>query len=257
MNEMISFKRFVSTGMPVICLLATFATPVETLAQDIGKLAAASVWLVEGDKAGSGAFISADGEIVTAEHVVRGYQGDIEVRRFHGDKQISVYRAKVTAVNAEHDIALLKADLEGETIHFLSLADEEPEPPSAAAYCGFSGNVPRFEKIAIDERSLLHFKSHNAQLEHGDSGAPLVDASTRIIGVAIGVGKKTGHSHFTRLKHIRALLASTSKAPTANPVPPKPDQTKDEAIRLALQLLNQQLSQIRNTPPASTNSQEK
>jgi hypothetical protein len=58
---------------------------------------------------GSGALISTEGHILTAEHVVKDAKG-LQIRLLDKNGKTKVYPAKVIAVDAEHDLAVIKID---------------------------------------------------------------------------------------------------------------------------------------------------
>lgn len=135
---------------------------------------------------GSGFLISADGYIVTNNHVVAGTDGDIKV--LVGTKR---YSAKVIGTDPETDIALLK--IEGVSFPFLSMADSDQlevgEPVMAiGSPFGLNGSVTTGIVSGKGRRHVGgdaydNFIQTDAAINPGNSGGPLIDINGQVVGV--------------------------------------------------------------------------
>lgn len=137
---------------------------------------------------GSGIIISADGQILTNEHVVEGCESLI-VNRPGSIAQT----ATVVASDAVNDLALLKSKLQvkEEDVASIRAGSGVPAGASIAVY-GFplagtlsstgnivSGNVTALTGLGDDVR----FFQISAPIQPGNSGGPLLDRAGNVIGV--------------------------------------------------------------------------
>jgi serine protease Do len=153
---------------------------------------------------GSGFIISEDGYIVTNNHVVTG-AGSIRVLRDGEDEELP---AKVIGVSECNDLAVIQ--LTDEDVYpTLAWSDREAAPPLEVYAAGFPLGDPEFtmtkgivSKAEADGNtswaSVRRVIEHDANIQPGNSGGPLVDTDGRVVGVNYAGGDvgQTGTSQF-------------------------------------------------------------
>ncbi|WP_221089669.1 S1C family serine protease [Deinococcus aquaedulcis] len=135
---------------------------------------------------GTGFFISASGQVLTAYHVVSGGRL-FQVRTLSGES----YPARVTAFDANNDVALLTVR-GGEGFPFLKLATRAPRVGETVLAIGNSGG----DFLQPRRGQLLRLNAASARadfpggtlemtapLAPGDSGGPILDGNGQAIGV--------------------------------------------------------------------------
>lgn len=146
---------------------------------------------------GSGSGFVLDGEhhIVTNNHVVTG-AGALRVR-VGGNKQ-DEYPAKVVGVNECSDLAVIQLT-EKVTVAPLQWSEQTPTPPLTVYTAGYPLGDPEFTmtKGIVSKASAAGDTSwasvrrvieHDAPIQPGNSGGPLVDEAGRVIGVNYASG---------------------------------------------------------------------
>jgi len=135
---------------------------------------------------GTGFIVTADGHIVTNDHVIRSCK-EIRVRRIDE----SVTSAKLVAQSGEEDLALLKVELRADTIApFRSVGDLRQGDAIVAfgyplagtlASSGnlMAGNVTALAGLGNDTR----FVQTSTAPQPGNTGGPLLDLNGRVVGV--------------------------------------------------------------------------
>jgi S1-C subfamily serine protease len=137
---------------------------------------------------GSGIILTADGDILTNDHVIEGC-GQIAVTR--ADDVAAT--ATVIASDAANDLALLRSTLKVDKNDLAHLRTQPPLPAgSSVAVYGFplagtlsssgnivSGNVTALAGIGDDVR----FFQISAPIQPGNSGGPLLDGAGNVVGV--------------------------------------------------------------------------
>ncbi len=143
---------------------------------------------------GSGFLVTADGDILTNNHVID--QADAIFVRFSGEKR--EYRAQLLGADPNTDLALIRIDPHGRKLPYLEFADsDQVEVGSWAVAVGnpfgtlessltvgvvsakgrgdlqIGGQTPRYQD----------FIQTDASINFGNSGGPLVDVAGRIIGI--------------------------------------------------------------------------
>jgi serine protease Do len=154
---------------------------------------------------GSGFIIDAAGTIVTNNHVVTG-SGAISVL-IGGDKDNPV-PAKVVGVSECSDLAVIKLSGPG-PYPFLNWSTKKIEPPLEIYAAGFPLGDPEYtvtrgvvSKARADGNtnwaSVSHVLEHDANIQPGNSGGPLVDANGAVVGVNYAGGDvaDTGTAQF-------------------------------------------------------------
>lgn len=142
---------------------------------------------------GSGFFISDDGYILTAYHVIKDNSGKVFVGNYRNNKP-NVIEAELISVNKGADIALLK--IEGKNLPHVTLGDYEKF--SEGMDIGFIGypldlTVPITHKGVISGKGKMLYEDGNepinvflinAFVNKGNSGGPLFSADTgEVIGI--------------------------------------------------------------------------
>lgn len=150
---------------------------------------------------GSGFFVTADGAILTNQHVVGAADGRRRVRvlvRPKAGDALKRYPARVIASDPALDLALLRIDTPGfaPPAH-LELADSDRVPvgtPTAAIGHPADGTAWSLTAGLIgarrdDRRPKIgqHMFQSNADLNPGGSGGPLLDLGGRVIGINVAV----------------------------------------------------------------------
>jgi len=137
---------------------------------------------------GTGFIISSDGLVVTNQHVVDG-AGSLQVYLEGEDRPKN---AKILGVSECNDLAVI--DLEGDGYPFLDWYSDEPEPGLDAWAAGFPlgdpeysltrGSVVKAEASGdTNWASIDYTLEHDANIQPGNSGGPLVSDDGRVIGV--------------------------------------------------------------------------
>ncbi len=154
-----------------------------SLPQDIEGLFSSVITIKSGFTHGSGFFISDDGYILTAAHVVRGLD-TVQVVT-HDDK---AYEAKVVRLINDIDAALLKIEKE-ESFDFLPLQKNLPTIGKNIFVIGtpvdrnFSYSVTQGIISGYRGEDNKTFIQIDAAINPGNSGGPLLDTEGKIIGV--------------------------------------------------------------------------
>lgn len=177
---------------------AVAGSPIDAgaIAAQVGPSVVTVVALVDGveDGLGTGVIITADGEIVTNEHVIRGAD---EVRvRLLGETEPR--RATVLAADPPNDLALLQ--IEGTGFPPAVIADPEAiavgEPVVAIGFAlGLDGAatvstgvVSALERTLVTEEGALGgLVQTDAPISSGNSGGPLVNARGEVVGINTAV----------------------------------------------------------------------
>ena len=142
--------------------------------------------------AGSGFLISADGWVVTNNHVVDRAER-IDVGMDGRD-----YPAEVKGRDQETDLALLKIDA-GEELPYLPLGDSDtlrvgdwvmavgnPLSFEASVTVGVVSAMGRSIAIENNRRDFANYIQTDAAINLGNSGGPLVNTAGEVVGIATG-----------------------------------------------------------------------
>ena len=159
--------------------------------------------LLQQRSTGSGVILSADGYIITNNHVVQGAR-KIEVR-LAADNRLeareSTMTAKLVGADRESDLAVLKVERTG--LPFLELADSNalhqgqlvmafgnPLGLEGSASIGIISSISR----RIHAEDPLVYIQTDAPINPGNSGGPLVDIDGRVAGIDTFIYTQSGGS---------------------------------------------------------------
>lgn len=161
------------------------------------------VGMVSGAGSGSGFVISDDGLVVTNNHVVTG-AATLEVY-IGGDTDRS-YNAKVVGVSECNDLALIQLDVD-EPLPHLEWASDAPAVGTEVYAAGFPLGDPEYTMTrgivakakAFGDTPWASIDSaieHDANIQPGNSGGPLVGTDGRVVAVNYATGNFTNQSQF-------------------------------------------------------------
>lgn len=137
---------------------------------------------------GTGFYISADGYLVTAKHVVEGETNFTTI-----DDEAQNMSAKVVAVSSNHDLALLKVNPSKPT-KFLKIATEplyhgkyvaaigSPKGYLDSVTTGVVSSPSRPQNPISDITDIFQT---DAAINPGNSGGPVIDGNGYVVGVAV------------------------------------------------------------------------
>ncbi len=148
--------------------------------------------------AGSGVFISADGYIVTNNHVV-SFADELEVTTYDN----RTYKAKLIGTDPGTDMAVIKID--ATNMPTLSYGDSDkaqvgewvlavgnPFDLTSTVTAGIISAKGRDINIIRDRGGIESFIQTDAAVNPGNSGGALVDASGRLLGINTAIATQTG-----------------------------------------------------------------
>lgn len=140
---------------------------------------------------GSGFFVTADGYVVTNEHVTEGAtKGGITVTTQDG----KTYAARLISDNKERDLALLKIEAK-EPLPFIRLDDLSPNLLGQTVFAignpqGLGMSVSRgilsarARTLRMDGEEFPDLLQTDAAINSGNSGGPIVDLAGKLVGVS-------------------------------------------------------------------------
>ncbi len=163
---------------------------------------------------GSGVLISADGLIVTNEHVIAG-AAEISVRFLSGQEE----KAEVVGADADSDLALLRVDARG--LPFLPVAEQDdlmigetviaignPLGLENTVTVGVLSARDRTVSSPRTNRVYTDFLQTDASINPGNSGGALVDLDGRLIGINTAiVGEAQGIGFAIPAKRVRRVVS--------------------------------------------------
>jgi|AGTN01.3.fsa_nt_gi Trypsin-like serine proteases, typically periplasmic, contain C-terminal PDZ domain len=179
---------------------------------------------VHGDLEGTGFFVTEDGMIATAAHLVPEPGNTVLVDDGDGNR----FAARVREEDRANDVAILKViDNRQNPTPFkpLELRDEPLRPQEPVAAFGHpkswdkvyispgtnDGNLTPYERSSTKDwqqaNQLTAIRNH---VELGNSGGPLVDNTGRAVGVV--VGRYTNRSDMSLVIPVPAIKSALSKA---------------------------------------------
>jgi len=140
------------------------------------------------DSGGSGFVISADGLIVTNNHVV---QGATKLNIRLGER---TYEAQVKGVDPETDLALIKIDA-GRKLPYLRLGNSDAlrvgewvmavgNPMNLAQTVTVGVVSAKNRQIGLNNTSFENYIQTDAAINRGNSGGPLVNLAGEVVGIS-------------------------------------------------------------------------
>jgi len=158
--------------------------PGGTLQANYQQLVNSTVTLTDGKRSGSGFLISGQGYLLTNQHVL-GEQKLMKVRLGDGSEQV----AELVRSHRTRDVALMKlSSPAGKPLH---LSKRLPSPGEDAFVLGsplgktFAGTLTRGVVSGVRQIKDLNYIQSDARILPGSSGGPLLDAQSRVIGMAV------------------------------------------------------------------------
>ena len=148
--------------------------------------------------AGSGVIISADGYIVTNNHVIKG-ASEVKITLNNG----KTYDTEVIGADPNSDIALLKIDVEGEELSYLPFGNSDntkigewvlavgnPFNLTSTVTAGIISAKAR--DLNEQDRNMQSFIQTDAAINPGNSGGALVNIYGELIGINTAISSQTG-----------------------------------------------------------------
>ncbi len=149
---------------------------------------------------GSGVIVGADGFIVTNHHVIEQAR---EIKVVLADRR--EFPARVVASDERSDLAMLQADLDGETLQPAVLGDSDDLEvgdlvlaignPFGVGQTVTSGIVSALARTGPSVLGPGYFIQTDAAINPGNSGGALVNLSGEVIGVNTAIFSRSGGSH--------------------------------------------------------------
>jgi serine protease Do len=168
---------------------------------------------------GSGFFVSADGYIVTNNHVVEG--ADKVTVRTADDRTLN---AKVIGRDPETDLAVIK--VEGHNLPFVSFADRaKPRVGDWVVAVGnpfnlggtaTAGIVSALARPQVSGSGFVDYMQIDAPINRGNSGGPTFDLEGRVVGVNSALFSPSGGSVGIGFDIPADVAASVSRQLIAN-----------------------------------------
>ncbi|MBT9493529.1 MAG: trypsin-like peptidase domain-containing protein [Paucibacter sp.] len=146
---------------------------------------------------GSGVIVSADGYLLTNNHVVEG-ASDIEVMLTDGRQA----RATLVGTDPESDLAVLKIELERLPVIHLGVADSLQVGdvvlaignPFNVGQTVTSGIVSALGRSQLGINTFENFIQTDAAINPGNSGGALVDVDGNLVGINTAIYSRNGGS---------------------------------------------------------------
>ena len=147
---------------------------------------------------GSGVIVSADGYILTANHVIDGADTDgVKVALTDGGKE---FAAKVVGTDAATDVAVLKID--AHDLPAITFADSDQLEvgdvvlaignPFGVGQTVTKGIVSALSRNSLGINEYENFIQTDAAINQGNSGGALVDSSGRLVGINTLIFSRSG-----------------------------------------------------------------
>jgi serine protease Do len=149
---------------------------------------------------GSGVIVSADGTIVTANHVIKNSD---EIHIVLTDKR--EFTAKLVKADARSDVAVLKIDPKGAALPFITLRDSDTLEvgdlvlaignPFGVGQTVTHGIVSAVARAARGVGDYSFFIQTDAAINPGNSGGALVDLKGQLVGINTAIYSTSGGSN--------------------------------------------------------------
>ncbi len=193
--------------------LTAQASPLEeqTAVNVYRSVLPAVVTVSQGSSSGSGTIISADGLVLTNEHVVRRLTGSTVSVRTSTNQ---TYSGRVVAIDRTNDLALIRLQTNGDRLPFVRLAEPSAVEVGRRVYAigspfGLAGTLTTGILSRIAPNGDLQT---DAALNPGNSGGPLLNSEGELIGVNKAIlspnGRdRTGIGFATSVAAVQTFLA--------------------------------------------------
>lgn len=145
---------------------------------------------------GSGFIISADGYILTNNHVVDGAE-KVEIELTDG----RTFPAEIKGTEPESDVAVLKIEADG--LSYLELANSEKLEvgewvlaignPLGLSHTVTAGIVSAKGRAGFGLADLENFIQTDAAINFGNSGGPLINLDGKVVGINTAIAGSTGN----------------------------------------------------------------
>jgi len=184
----------------LLAVLLSYSAAQEGVADVVKKSSDAVVLIVTSNSGGqetalgSGFLISADGEIVTNYHVIK--EAHSATVKLSNGAFFPV--GGVLASDADKDLAIIKVN--GKNLPFLTLGDIDnlrvgDHVVAIGSPLGLEGTVSDGIVSAIRDIAGKKWIQTTAPVSHGNSGGPLLDMSSHVVGViTLGVNLELGQN---------------------------------------------------------------
>jgi putative serine protease PepD len=174
----------------------------ESIAAVADRVLPSVVSVAVGDIGGSGFVLSADGYVLTNDHVVAEAVGDdVITLGFHDGTSA---RAEVVGRSPSYDLAVLRVDVDG--LQPVIMGDSTAvavgdEVVAIGSPLGLEGTVTSGIVSAqnrpvtagtVDDQSYINAIQTDAAINPGNSGGPLVDSAGHVIGVNSAIATVSG-----------------------------------------------------------------
>ncbi len=133
---------------------------------------------------GTGTFIRKDGLVLTCAHVVEGTT--LAELTLIGDKKDTKVLAYVVGRDVEHDIALLRVHKPLKGIRVVKLGTL-PKRGTSVLSIGFPGPFVHYTTLGVISGHRNDSTYTDAVLAPGNSGGPIFDRDSRLVGIAQGM----------------------------------------------------------------------
>lgn len=157
---------------------------------------------IESEGSGSGWILDQQGHIVTNHHVIND-SDSVDVTMFDG----SSYQAELIGADPANDIAVLKIDAPPALLRPVVLGDSSSLRVGQNAYAignpfglertlttGVISSLNRSLPSKTTQRTIRNVIQLDAALNQGNSGGPLLDRQSRLIGMNTAIASMTGEN---------------------------------------------------------------
>ncbi len=211
-------QDFPTARLPEVASAGALRVPSGASVQTLFRVCEPAVAYIEaGPARGSGFFIAPDGVLVTNAHVIEG-ASNVVVQTLDG----KLWIADVMATISDFDLAFLKL---GTSYGYLRLADPDKievgmEVVAIGAPQGLKYSVTRGIVSQLREIGDLSLVQHDAAINPGSSGGPLLDRDGRVIGVnTVKLIESEGLGFAISAENVQSALSRAMHSVTATSHP--------------------------------------
>jgi S1-C subfamily serine protease len=159
-------------------------------------------WQRRAEGSGSGVVLDKQGHILTNYHVVEGAQ-QVEVTLSSNQ----TYPAQLVGRDKEHDIAVLRIEAPAAELFPITMGRSDRLRVGQRVYAvgnpfgwdgtmttGIISSLNRNLPSRIEGRQMQSLIQTDAAMNPGNSGGPLLDSNSRMIGMCVAIASRTGQS---------------------------------------------------------------